>query len=162
MSYCPIGDRLSRHGRSDSFLDVSMVRHMTTNQPTVVFVCQKNGGKSQMAAALMRDLAGDEATVRSAGTKPGAVLNAQSVQSLQELGIGVGDEHPKALTADMIAMADVIVILGAEAKVEEVPGVRFETWITDEPSERGIEGMERMRLVRDDIRSRVVDLRNRL
>jgi arsenate-mycothiol transferase len=139
-----------------------MVRHMTIHQPTVVFVCQKNGGKSQMAAALMRDLAGDEVAARSAGTKPGAALNAQSVQSLQELGIDVGDEHPKALTSDMIATADVIVTLGAEAKVEEVPGVRFETWITDEPSERGIEGMERMRLVRDDIRSRVVDLRKRL
>ncbi|QNE42579.1 low molecular weight phosphatase family protein [Frigoribacterium sp. NBH87] len=135
---------------------------MTTHQASVVFVCQKNGGKSQMAAALMRDLAGDEVTVLSAGTKPGAALNAQSVQSLQELGIDMGDEHPKALTADMIATADVIVTLGAEAKVEEVPGVRFETWITDEPSERGIEGMERMRLVRDDIRSRVADLRNRL
>jgi arsenate-mycothiol transferase len=135
---------------------------MTTHQPTVVFVCQKNGGKSQMAAALMRDLAGDAATVLSAGTKPGAALNAQSVESLDELGIDVGDEHPKPLTADMIATADVVVILGAEAKVDEVPGVRFETWITDEPSERGIEGMERMRLVRDDIRSRVADLRNRL
>jgi arsenate-mycothiol transferase len=135
---------------------------MTTHQPTVVFVCQKNGGKSQMAAALMRDLAGDAATVLSAGTKPGAALNAQSVESLDELGIDVGDEHPKPLTADMIATADVVVILGAEAKVDEVPGVRFETWITDEPSERGIAGMERMRLVRDDIRSRVADLRNRL
>ncbi|RPE73707.1 MULTISPECIES: low molecular weight phosphatase family protein [unclassified Frondihabitans] len=135
---------------------------MNTHQPSVVFVCQKNGGKSQMAAALMRDLAGDEVTVLSAGTRPGASLNAQSVQALEELGIDVGDEHPKSLTADMIAAADVVVILGAEAKVEEVPGVQFETWITDEPSERGIEGMERMRLVRDDIHSRVADLRSRL
>jgi arsenate-mycothiol transferase len=135
---------------------------MSTHQPSVVFVCQKNGGKSQMAAALMRDLAGGAVTVVSAGTKPGSALNAQSVQSLQELGLDVGDEHPKALTADMIASADVVVILGGEARVDEVPGVRFETWITDEPSERGIEGMERMRLVRDDIRSRVADLHGRL
>ena len=135
---------------------------MSTQQPSVVFVCQKNGGKSQMAAALMRDLAGGAVTVVSAGTKPGSALNAQSVQSLQEQGLDVGDEHPKALTADMIASADVVVILGAEARVDEVPGVRFETWITDEPSERGIEGMERMRLVRDDIRSRVADLHGRL
>ena len=135
---------------------------MSTQQPSVVFVCQKNGGKSQMAAALMRDLAGGAVTVVSAGTKPGSALNAQSVQSLREQGLDVGDEHPRALTADMIASADVVVILGAEARVDEVPGVRFETWITDEPSERGIEGMERMRLVRDDIRSRVADLHGRL
>ncbi|WP_245635900.1 arsenate-mycothiol transferase ArsC [Herbiconiux solani] len=135
---------------------------MSASRPTVVFVCQKNGGKSQMAAALMRELAGGTVDVVSAGTKPGTSLNAQSVQSLDELGIDVGDEHPKALTADMVESADIVVVLGAEAQVDRIPGVRFETWITDEPSERGIEGMERMRLVRDDIRSRVVELRDRL
>jgi arsenate-mycothiol transferase len=133
-----------------------------TRIPSVLFVCQKNGGKSQMAAALMRAAAGDTVEVMSAGTKPASVLNAQSVESLTELGIGVGDEHPKAITAQMVAAADVVVILGSEARVDEVPGTHFETWITDEPSERGIEGMERMRLVRDDIRARVEELRARL
>ncbi|MEC5185036.1 arsenate-mycothiol transferase [Cryobacterium sp. MP_3.1] len=133
-----------------------------TRIPSVLFVCQKNGGKSQMAAALMRAAAGDGVEVFSAGTKPAAALNAQSVQSLAELGIGVRDERPKALTAAMVAAADVVVILGTEAQVDEVAGTRFETWITDEPSERGIEGMERMRLVRDDIRARVDELRARL
>lgn len=133
-----------------------------THIPSVLFVCQKNGGKSQMAAALMRAAAEDSVIVHSAGTKPAAGLNAQSVQSLAEVGVGVGDEHPKLLTAEMVAAADIVVILGSEAQVDEVPGTRFETWITDEPSERGIEGMERMRLVRDDIRSRVDELRTRL
>ncbi|MBX0300761.1 low molecular weight phosphatase family protein [Cryobacterium sp. 1639] len=130
--------------------------------PRVLFVCQKNGGKSQMAAALLRATAGDTVEVLSAGTKPGAALNAQSVESLTELAISIGDEHPKAITAQMVADADVVVILGSEAQVDEVPGTSFETWITDEPSERGIEGMERMRLVRDDIRTRVEELRTRL
>ena len=133
-----------------------------TRTASVLFVCQKNGGKSQMAAALMRAAAGDGVEVFSAGTKPAAALNAQSVESLTELGIGVGDEHPKAITAAMVAAADVVVILGSEARVDEVAGTRFETWITDEPSERGIEGMVRMRLVRDDIRTRVDELRARL
>ena len=31
----------------------------------------------------------------------------------------------------------------------------IETWVTDEPSERGIEGIDRMRFVRDDIDARV-------
>ena len=44
-----------------------------------------------------------------------------------------------------------MVTLGREAHVEPVPGTRFENWDTDEPSERGIDGIERMRLVRDDI-----------
>jgi arsenate-mycothiol transferase len=51
-----------------------------------------------------------------------------------------------------------VVVLGTEAKLEPREGTRFELWETDEPSERGIEGMERMRLVRDDIRARVQKL----
>jgi len=43
----------------------------------VLFVCVKNGGKSQMAAALMRQLAGDAVQVYSAGTNPGDRLNEQ-------------------------------------------------------------------------------------
>ncbi|MGY4857303.1 arsenate-mycothiol transferase ArsC [Cryobacterium sp. AP23] len=133
-----------------------------TRIPNVVFVCQKNGGKSQMAAALLRAAAGDTVTVHSAGTNPGAALNAESVESLAEVGIGVGDERPKLISSEMVAAADVVVVLGKEAQVAEVPGTTFETWITDEPSERGIQGMERMRLVRDDIRALVDELLARL
>ena len=35
------------------------------------------------------------------------------------------------------------------------PEVDLRIWDTDEPSERGIDGIERMRLVRDDIDARV-------
>lgn len=135
---------------------------MPDARPRVLFVCRRNAGKSQMAAALLREMAGDSLEVRSAGTEPGDGLNAQSVASLEEVGAPVGDEHPKPLTAEMTAWADVIVVLGAEARVEPVDGTAIETWITDEPSARGIEGMERMRIVRDDILGRVADLRLRL
>ena len=59
----------------------------------------------------------------------------------------------------MVAAADVVVTLGREAHVE---GEHVENWDTDEPSERGIEGIERMRLVRDDIAARVDELAKRL
>jgi arsenate-mycothiol transferase len=40
--------------------------------------------------------------------------------------------------------------------------VRIINWDTDEPSERGIDGIERMRLVRDDIATRVQQLATEL
>jgi arsenate-mycothiol transferase len=52
--------------------------------------------------------------------------------------------------------------LGREAHVEPVAGTKFENWDTDEPSERGIEGIERMRLIRDDMADRVADLLDRI
>jgi arsenate-mycothiol transferase len=123
--------------------------------PSVLFVCSKNGGKSQLAAGLMRDLAGDKIAVYSAGTKPAKDLNPQAVESLTELGIDVTGEYPKPVTDEVLDTVDAVIVLGTEAKLEPREGKRFEVWETDEPSERGIEGMERMRLVRDDIKARV-------
>jgi len=128
----------------------------------VLFVCVKNGGKSQMAAGLMRHLAGQSVDVYSAGTKPGTAINALSAQSLLEVGVDITGERPKLVDPDLVRDVDVVVTLGREAHVEPVPGTRFENWDTDEPSERGIEGIERMRLVRDDITTRVQRLAEQL
>lgn len=130
----------------------------TTKTPSVLFVCSKNGGKSQLAAGLMNQLADGTVTVHSAGTKPAESLNPQAVESLNELGIDISSEHPKPVTEDALEAADVVIVLGTEAKVEPREGKRLEFWDTDEPSERGIEGMERMSLVRDDIKARVQKL----
>ncbi|MEJ5913433.1 arsenate-mycothiol transferase ArsC [Pseudokineococcus sp. 1T1Z-3] len=134
--------------------------------PHVLFVCVKNGGKSQMAAGLLRRAVADhpEAPVRvsSAGTRAGGSLNAQSVASLAEVGVDVSGEQPRQLTDAMVAEADLVVVLGTEAHVEPVGGTPVEVWETDEPSRRGVEGMERMRLVRDDVAARVEHLHQRL
>ena len=127
----------------------------TMKAPSVLFVCSRNGGKSQLAAGLMNQLANGTVTVHSAGTKPADALNPESVGSLAELGIDITGEHPKPVTAEMLDTADVVIVLGTEAKIEPREGRRLVLWDTDEPSERGIEGMERMGLVRDDIQARV-------
>ncbi|MFJ6416215.1 low molecular weight phosphatase family protein [Paeniglutamicibacter sp. NPDC091659] len=131
-------------------------------QPAVLFVCAKNGGKSQMAAGLMKLEAGDNIIVTSAGTKPGAAINVLSAEVLLDLGIDISAEKPKALTEENMRAAGLVVVLGTEAKVPAVDGVLIEIWETDEPSVRGIEGRERMELVRDDIHARVKDLKHRL
>ena len=130
--------------------------------PSVLFVCVKNGGKSQMAAGLMRKAAGDRVVVDSAGTSPGSAVNALSAESLLEVGVDITAESPKALTEDLVRAADLVVTLGREATVDAADGTPVESWDTDEPSERGIEGIERMRLVRDDIARRVDELLDRL
>ncbi len=124
-------------------------------KPSVLFVCVKNGGKSQMAAGLMRKLAGDSVDVHSAGTKPGTAINSLSAQSLLEVGVDIAAEHPKPIDPRLVRDVDVVVTLGREAHVDPVPGTRFENWDTDEPSQRGVGGIERMRLIRDDIAARV-------
>nr|WP_234800219.1 low molecular weight phosphatase family protein [Mycolicibacterium diernhoferi] len=108
-----------------------------------------------MAAGLMRDRAGDTVDVHSAGTRPGTSLNALAAESLAEVGIDVSSERPKPIDPDLLRRVDRVIVLGREAHVDAPEGVTVETWVTDEPSERGIDGIERMRLVRDDIARRV-------
>jgi arsenate-mycothiol transferase len=133
-----------------------------TGKPSVLFVCVKNGGKSQMAAGLMRKIAGDTVQVYSAGTKPGAAVNDLSAQALAEVGVDITGNTPTLIDPHLVRDVDVVVTLGREARVDPVPGTRFEYWDTDEPSERGIDGISRMRLVRDDIAGRVADLLDRM
>ncbi|WP_170981085.1 low molecular weight phosphatase family protein [Mycolicibacterium sp. CR10] len=131
-------------------------------KPSVLFVCVKNGGKSQMAAGLMRQLAGDTVTVYSAGTKPGDAVNDLSAQALLEVGVDITDEQPTPVDYELARHVDLVVTLGREAQLDPLPGTRVENWDTDEPSERGIDGLERMRLVRDDITARVQRLHTAL
>ncbi|WP_336882781.1 low molecular weight phosphatase family protein [Rhodococcus globerulus] len=130
--------------------------------PSVLFVCVKNGGKSQMAAGLMRKAAGDQIQVHSADTTPGSAVNALSADVLLEVGVDITRETPTLIDPQLVREVDLVVTLGSEAKVEPVEGTDFENWDTDEPSERGIDGIERMRLVRDDIAARVDALAARL
>lgn len=124
-------------------------------KPSVLFICVKNGGKSQMAAGLMRHLTGDTVQVYSAGTKPGSAVNELSAQALLEVGVDITGEQPRPVDYELARDVDLVVTLGREVRLDALPGTRVENWDTDEPSERGIDGIERMRLVRDDIVARV-------
>ena len=130
--------------------------------PSVLFVCVKNGGKSQMAAGLMTKIAGDTVQVYSAGTKPGTAINDLSAQALAEVGVDITGNTPTLIDPQLVRDVDLVVTLGRAAHVDPVVGTLFENWDTDEPSERGIDGIERMRLVRDDIAARIADLLNRM
>lgn len=128
--------------------------------PSVLFLCVGNGGKSQMAAALAAQHAGGRVEIHSAGTKPGSKLNAQSVEVIAEAGADMSEGTPKGIDPELLRTVDWVIILGADAQLEMPADARgtLERWVTDEPSERGIEGLERMRLVRDDIDARVQQL----
>lgn len=128
-----------------------------STSPSVLFLCVGNGGKSQMAAALAKKHAGQSLEIHSAGTKPGTKLNAASIEVIAEAGADMSKGTPKGIDPELLKSVDRVIVLGADAQVELPADAQgsLERWVTDEPSERGIEGLERMRLVRDDIDTRV-------
>ena len=129
-------------------------------RPTVLFVCVSNAGKSQMAEALLRAHSGDAITIHSAGTHPKGTVNTESAASVARAGASMADAISKPIDADILRAADRVIIVGADAHVDPVPGMKaaIERWLTDEPSSRGITGDTRMDLIRDDIHDRVQHL----
>lgn len=139
---------------------------MDQRKPSVLFVCSSNRGKSQMAAALLKHQAGDGVEVHSAGTNAaeGKTVNPGSAAALAEVGVDMSTGFPKSIDPQLLRTVDRVVVLGGVAQIESTEAMagRLETWLTDEPSERGIEGEERMRLIRDDITARVARLHKEL
>jgi ArsR family transcriptional regulator len=120
--------------------------------PEVLFVCVRNAGRSQLAAALLRQLAGPRVNVRSAGSAPAARLAPDVVASLDEVGVPLGGEFPKPLTDEAVRAADVVVTMGCGDACPVYPGKRYEDWDLPDPA---ILPLDEVRAVRDEIERRV-------
>ena len=124
-------------------------------KPTVLFVCVHNAGRSQMAAGFLQHLAGDRIDVLSAGSAPKDSINPVAVEAMAEVGIDIAANQPKVLTTEAVQASDVVITMGCGDECPFFPGKRYEDWVLDDPAGQGIEPV---RVIRDEIRGRVQDL----
>jgi len=120
--------------------------------PTVLFVCVHNAGRSQMAAGWLRHLAGDRVEVLSAGSEPRDQVNPVAVEAMAEVGIDIAGAQPRVLTTEAVRDSDVVVTMGCGDACPVFPGKRYEDWELTDPAGRGL---DEVRPIRDEIRSRV-------
>ena len=120
--------------------------------PEVLFVCVQNAGRSQMAAGLVKLRSAGRIHVRSAGSDPGEEINPAVVQSLAELGCDMSEEFPKPLTDEVVRAADVVVTMGCGDDCPIYPGKRYEDWELEDPADKDLETVRR---IRDEIDGRV-------
>lgn len=123
--------------------------------PEVLFVCVQNAGRSQMAAAILRQFAGGSVSVRTAGSAPTSEVRHTIVVALDEIGVPLGGEFPKPLTDEAVRAADVVVTMGCGDACPVYAGRRYLDWDLDDPVGRPLEEVRR---IRDDIERRVRDL----
>jgi arsenate reductase len=126
-----------------------------SNQPTVLFVCVHNAGRSQMAAGFMESLSQGRVKVLSAGSAPKDSINPTAVAVMAELGIDIAKNQPKVLTTEAVQESDVVITMGCGDTCPYFPGKRYEDWILEDPAGKGIEVV---REIRDQIKSRVATL----
>ena len=125
---------------------------MTTEKPSVLFVCVHNAGRSQMAAGYLRELGAGRIEVRSAGSEPKDEINPVAVDAMAEVGIDITGNTPKILTVEAVKESDVVITMGCGDACPIFPGKRYEDWELVDPAGKDIETVRR---VRDDIRGRV-------
>jgi len=124
-------------------------------QPTVLFVCVHNAGRSQMAAGYLKHLAGDRVEILSAGSIPADAINPTAVAAMLEEGIDISGAQPKLLTDETVELSDVVITMGCGDACKFYPGKRYEDWKLEDPAGQGIESV---RAIRDEILSQVVEL----
>lgn len=124
-------------------------------QPTVLFVCVHNAGRSQMAAGYMQHLSQGKVKVLSAGSAPKDSINPIAIQAMAEEGIDIANNQPKVLTNEAVQDSDVVITMGCGDACPFYPGKRYEDWALEDPAGKGI---ETVRVIRDQIKEKVVNL----
>jgi arsenate reductase len=131
---------------------MSAVERPTGLKPSVLFLCVHNAGRSQMAAAWMRHLAGDRIDVFSGGSEPAADVNIAAVAAMAEKGIDISREIPQRWADEEARAADVIVTMGCGDACPVYPGKRYIDWELEDPAGKPV---EKVRPIRDDIEGRI-------
>ncbi|WP_030165244.1 arsenate reductase ArsC [Streptomyces sp. NRRL S-813] len=121
-------------------------------RPSVLFVCVHNAGRSQMGAAFLTRLGGDQVEVRSAGSAPADAVNPAVVKAMAEVGIDISAETPKVLTTEAVLSSDVVITMGCGDACPLFPGKRYLDWQLDDPAGQGLDAV---RPIRDAIEQRV-------
>jgi arsenate reductase len=138
------------------------------NRTKVLFLCTGNSARSQMAEALLRQLAGDHYEAFSAGTEPKGI-HPLTIQVLEEIGVPTAGLHSKDLNEFLghQHFSHVIIVCShaAETCPAAWPGVsgsvpQVEHLFLDDPA--AVTGTEAEKLaafreVRDKIKARLAE-----
>jgi arsenate reductase len=136
---------------------------MSDQRPAVLFLCSANSCRSQMAEAFLRKRAGDHFEVLSAGLGPASDIHPMARKVMEEVGLDLDGQYPKAAKEYLgeMLMRYVIVVCGdTEEQCPRIwPGVTEHLyWPFDDPAmAKGTEDerLAEFRRVRDEIEGKI-------
>jgi protein-tyrosine-phosphatase len=122
----------------------------------VLFICNHNSGRSQMAAAFFNEMAKGKATAASAGTQPAPQINPTVVTAMREVGIDISQKKPQLLTKEMLEDTDWVITMGCiDSATCPVSFVPTKDWDLTDPEGRPLVAVRRLR---DRIKNKVAAL----
>jgi len=135
---------------------------MSVPKIRVLFLCTGNSCRSQMAEALLRQIAGDRFESYSAGSDPSGFVHSLAIEAMGEVGIDISGQRSKSVHEFLPPTGtppDLIVTVCGSA-AENCPvfpeGVTNVKWVFDDPA--AAEGTDEEKLitfrrVRNEIRT---------
>ena len=122
---------------------------------TVLFVCNHNAGRSQMAQAFFERRAPDDVRAESAGTDPARQIWPEVVEVMREVDIDISTRKPTRLLLEMQLHADWAVTMGCGDACPLYPGKRYLDGELEDPDGKSLQTVRR---IRDEIDERVRSL----
>jgi arsenate reductase len=124
----------------------------------VLFVCNHNAGRSQMAQAFFERHAPEDIRAESAGSDPARQVWPSVVQVMAEVGIDLADRKPRKLLREMQLHADWAVTMGCGDACPYVP-TTVEAWDIPDPSTMELDQVREVReLIETQVRA-LIDTR---
>ena len=112
----------------------------------VLFACQENACRSQIAGAYASHLGGDRLDVMTAGSSPAQAVNPLMVQAMAEEGFDMAFHTPRPLEQAIEQLQpDVIVTMGCGEECPVVPGAVRMDWDLPDPAGESVEFMKKVR-----------------
>jgi arsenate reductase len=131
----------------------------------VLFICQHNSGRSQMAEAFLKKLGGEMFEVESAGFEPGKEVNPLVVEVMKEEGVDLTGKKPQAVL-DLFKVGRlydhvITVCEDNEAQCPIFPGI-VQRWHLSFPDPAAVTGSEaeklqKVRDIRDQIKEELLN-----
>jgi arsenate reductase len=132
-------------------------------KPRVLFLCTENSCRTQMAEAFLRELAGDELQIVSAGSQAGH-LDPEAVAAMREVGVDISSARTKAVDPYLRERFHYVITLcnrDIERSCPVFPGAIWrQTWKLESPAALEADGMSHamaVRHARDTIRRHVAE-----
>ena len=124
-----------------------------------LFVCRRNAGRSQMAAAFTAHHAQGRVIVASAGTAPAENVNPTVTLAMQEVGIDVNGNVPRHISDADVQVTDICITMGCGDQCPVLPDVRYIDWPFDDPAGRDLAEVRPIRdCIERNVRALLADL----
>ena len=103
--------------------------------PEVLFDCEQNTGRSQMAAVVKNALSDGAARVRPVGSAPAHELNLLVAAAMGEPGLDLSGAFSNPPTDVVVPAADAVITMGCGDACPAYLVKPYQDWALDDPKE---------------------------